>query len=222
MTEEKTASLSRKEREFQRREEEILKSAVRLFEGEDWEQVTVAQIAQEADIGKGTVYKHFSSKEDIYARVALDFHEQLMGVFEGISKGQGVLAFMREAISESFKFYQRNNVCAKLSSFCKRSDFKRRISEQHCKEYEHMDQRFELFFGEILQAGIDEGVIQDQPIIHLMIGLEATFEGAISMMMNDSYTDFSELDEEQFVEVLTGFMINALARSPVDSMNKNT
>ncbi|GLQ29895.1 TetR/AcrR family transcriptional regulator [Litoribrevibacter albus] len=204
---------SRKEREFQRREQEILEAANELFEKDTWEDVTVSQIAEQAGIGKGTVYKHFSCKEDIYARVALSFHYQLMEVFQSIDQEQGVLGFMREAISESFRFYRENNVCAKLSSYCKRIDFKKRISPHLREEYEALDVEFETFFGGLLESGIAEGVIKNQPIMHLMIGLEATFEGAISMMMNDSYTDFSELKEDEFVEVITGFMMNALAAS---------
>src|SRR5262245_63776011 len=63
----------RRAREFVRREGEILSSALQLFRGDDWQTVTVEQIAQHAEIGKGTVYKHFASKDEIYARLALDF-----------------------------------------------------------------------------------------------------------------------------------------------------
>jgi AcrR family transcriptional regulator len=206
-----SAALSRKEREFQRREQDILDAATRLFLEDTWEDVTVSQIAEQAGIGKGTVYKHFNCKEDIYARVALDFHHQLMAVFQGIDQTQSALDFMHEAIAESFRFYRNNTVCAKLSAYCKRIDFKKRISPELRQEFEMLDGEFETFFGALLTTGIKEGIIQDQPITHLMVGLEATFEGAISMMMNDSYTDFSELNEDDFVEVITRFMINALA-----------
>ena len=69
----KTPPLSRKERAFSLREAEILEAARVLFAIGDWEAVTVADIAQRAEIGKGTVYKHFASKEELYARIALDF-----------------------------------------------------------------------------------------------------------------------------------------------------
>ncbi len=203
---------SRKEREFQRREQDILMAAVALFSEDSWENVTVAQIATRAEIGKGTVYKHFASKEDIYARLSLDFHYQLMSIYQEISLELNSLDFMKEAIYQSFKFYSSNQICGKLSEFCKRKDFKSRISESLSKEYEMLDQKFEEFFGVILQKGIEEGVIDDRPIMHLMIGMEATFEGAISMMTNDSYTDFSELNEDTFVDVVTGFMVSALAK----------
>ena len=53
----------RKAREFQRREEDILKAALALSNRDDWQAVTIEQIAQKAEIGKGTVYKHFPSKD---------------------------------------------------------------------------------------------------------------------------------------------------------------
>jgi AcrR family transcriptional regulator len=203
--------LTRKERDFQRRESEILSAAAKLFAGDHWEQVTVAQIAESAEIGKGTVYKHFSTKEDIYARLALNFHYELMAIFKSLDQEAGVLSFMKEAIYQSFRFYKQHTVCAKLSTFCKRSDFRNRISDGLFNEFVELDEQFEQLFGAVLEAGIREGVIRHQPIKHLMVGLEASFEGALFMLMNESYTDCSELSESEFVEVITNFMINALA-----------
>src|SRR4051812_11157804 len=68
----------RKAREFNRREQEILAAALQLFRRDEWQTVTVEQIAQQAEIGKGTVYKHFASKDEIYARLALRFHRGIL------------------------------------------------------------------------------------------------------------------------------------------------
>ena len=65
-------SHSRKAREFQRRELEILEAARELFEKQDWLTVTIQQISDQAEIGKGTVYKHFATKDEIYARLLLE------------------------------------------------------------------------------------------------------------------------------------------------------
>src|SRR5215510_13331329 len=74
----------RRAREFGRRESEILVSALQLFRGEDWQNVTVEQIAHHAEIGKGTVYKHFASKDEIYARLALDFAREVLAQIRAI------------------------------------------------------------------------------------------------------------------------------------------
>ena len=87
----------RKERELKRRERDILEAALRLFDRDDWQLVTVERIAQEAEVGKGTVYLHFSSKEDICGRLALDFATPLLGRLRAIDPGLPVARRLAEA-----------------------------------------------------------------------------------------------------------------------------
>jgi AcrR family transcriptional regulator len=203
---------SRKDQAFQQRQQDILAAAISLFENEpNWEQVTVAQIAQQADIGKGTVYKHFSSKEDIYARLTIDFHCELMDRYKAIDANAGCIEFMHQAISLTFTFFQAAPLCGQLSEFCQRQDLKERVSSSLVKEFEDIDKEMQTFFRQILEKGIADGVVINQPIDHLMIGLEATFQGAVSMMINNSYQQNSELDENTFVEAITRFMLSGLA-----------
>jgi AcrR family transcriptional regulator len=46
--------------------EQILLAAVEKFLEKDFYQVTVIEIAEQAGVGKGTVYEYFSSKEDLF------------------------------------------------------------------------------------------------------------------------------------------------------------
>ncbi len=55
----------RKVREFRRREQEILDTALKLFLEQGEDSVTVEMIADAVGIGKGTIYKHFKSKAEI-------------------------------------------------------------------------------------------------------------------------------------------------------------
>ena len=50
---------------FQQRERSILDAALHLFHQQPWDRLTIAEVATHARIGKGTVYKHFPSKEDL-------------------------------------------------------------------------------------------------------------------------------------------------------------
>ena len=67
----------RKVREFRRREQEILDTALQLFLEEGEDSVTVEMIADRVGIGKGTIYKHFRSKAEIYLRLMLDYERDL-------------------------------------------------------------------------------------------------------------------------------------------------
>ena len=67
----------RKVREFRRREQEILDTALKLFLEQGEDSVTVEMIADAVGIGKGTIYKHFKSKAEIYLRLMLDYERDL-------------------------------------------------------------------------------------------------------------------------------------------------
>ncbi len=56
----------RRKREKQERRQLILSRAQELFFKHDYEAVTMAQIAIAAELGKGTLYSYFDSKESIY------------------------------------------------------------------------------------------------------------------------------------------------------------
>ncbi len=56
---------SRRERKKAAAREQIIAAAIKLFSRDGLDAVTVDQIAAEADVGKGTIYNYFESKEDI-------------------------------------------------------------------------------------------------------------------------------------------------------------
>lgn len=62
---------------FRAREQRILDAALELLLEHGEEKVTVEQIAERVDIGKGTIYKHFISKTEIYMRLLMDYERSL-------------------------------------------------------------------------------------------------------------------------------------------------
>lgn len=60
------AGSSRKERERQRHRQEILTAALHLFAEKGFPNVSMQEIAAEADFAAGTLYNFFPSKEDLF------------------------------------------------------------------------------------------------------------------------------------------------------------
>src|SRR5574344_2140383 len=85
---------SRKVREFRRREQEILDTALQLFLERGEDSVTVEMIADAVGIGKGTIYKHFKSKTEIYLRLMLDYERELNQLFhsDSVAKDKDALS----------------------------------------------------------------------------------------------------------------------------------
>lgn len=60
----------RKEREKQQRREEIVKAAEEVFFSKGFEESTMDDIADRAELSKGTLYLYFKSKEELHMAVA--------------------------------------------------------------------------------------------------------------------------------------------------------
>lgn len=69
--------MSRKERESELKKQIIADAAQSLFVRSSFENVTVEEIAREAEFGKGTIYQYFSSKEEILVYVICQGIERL-------------------------------------------------------------------------------------------------------------------------------------------------
>jgi AcrR family transcriptional regulator len=71
----------RRRREKENRKQAILKAARKLFFEKGFKAVTVDNIAQKAELSKGSVYLYFKSKEEIYTHILLNdiekFHRKI-------------------------------------------------------------------------------------------------------------------------------------------------
>ena len=197
----------RKEREFKRREQEILGAALTLFNRDDWQTITVEQISQEAEIGKGTVYKHFESKDEIYARLALNFHRQILAKLQQLDPAQDVISRLRTITRIFWEEHLKSREHHRLAMYCMRDDFRRNISEATRQEFEALDAAFAELIHGILQQGIDEGIFPRKPLPLLLFGAQAAIKGAIMMAWSGC---LKGTDPNQYLEEITNFILAGL------------
>jgi AcrR family transcriptional regulator len=199
----------RKEREFKRREREILEAALRLFGGDDWQLVTIERIAQEAEIGKGTVYLHFPSKEVIYGRLALDFQRDLLDRWRGIDRALPVLERLRAAIGVLFDAHRGGRPYQRLVDHCNREDFRRRLDETTRGELEQVDAEINALIAGELEEGIAAGIFPDRPLATLMLGPHTTLMGAVRLL-SGNYACAALPEGDALVAEVTRFVLAGL------------
>ena len=62
----------------------ILRAAVGLFTSKNYADVTMAEIAEAAEVTKGALYHHFSSKEELYLRMMHDYLDEIGEVLPAV------------------------------------------------------------------------------------------------------------------------------------------
>jgi len=97
-----TKVISRRERKKAAVRERILTTAIDLFSRHAFADVTVDQIAEAADIGKGTVYNYFAAKEDIVVAFMANLEAQVQAKLRRFVAAEGPL----EAILSEFIRFQ--------------------------------------------------------------------------------------------------------------------
>jgi AcrR family transcriptional regulator len=95
-----TAALGLRERKKQRTRQLISEAARRLFSERGFEQVSVAEIAREADVSEQTVFNYFPSKEDLVYSGLETFEDQLLSAIRERPPGQTAIAAFGEFILE--------------------------------------------------------------------------------------------------------------------------
>jgi AcrR family transcriptional regulator len=90
------AKATQKAREFRQREQAILDCALQLFIELGEDKVTVEMIADKVGIGKGTIYKHFETKNEIYLLLMIRYEEELADMFRRLDALADKEALMRE------------------------------------------------------------------------------------------------------------------------------
>ena len=64
----------------------ILRAAEQLFLSHRYDQVTLDRVCGKAHVGKGTIYRHFADKQDLYAQVVMSGLDELLEVLQDLQR----------------------------------------------------------------------------------------------------------------------------------------
>jgi TetR/AcrR family transcriptional regulator len=122
--------LERKEREKERRKEEILDAAQRIFFEKGLVASTMDEIAAAAELSKATLYLHFVSKEDLYLAVAMRGLRLIRSMFKEILEAGLSLVDTLDRLSLSYRdFFYNQREYFRMLGFLQNPQFHKQVSE---------------------------------------------------------------------------------------------
>jgi len=99
-----TSKMSRRSRKKEAIRSQIIAAAIELFSQHGISGVTVDQIAEAADVGKGTIYNYFQTKEDIVVAFMAAFEGKVQAKLRDVGTSQSPLA---EVLTEFIRLQLR-------------------------------------------------------------------------------------------------------------------
>ncbi|MDP7592553.1 MAG: TetR/AcrR family transcriptional regulator [Litorilituus sp.] len=204
---------TRKEREFRLREKEILDTAISLFNQYGLDKVTVADIAKATDIGKGTIYKHFVSKDVILARIANDFSLTVLKDVKAIDATKSCTCQMRDMFEFSFKAHVQCPLMSEISRLYHQPSFLERLPQESQRFCMDIEQEYFVILNRICEKGKQNNELPNLPVDELILGAHATYLGALEMLQSQNhkcFTNTPQISQQRFVDIIINYTMNGL------------
>jgi AcrR family transcriptional regulator len=151
----------RKEREKEQRRNDILDAAEKVFFSRGLNMATMDEVAEEAELSKGTLYLYFKSKEELYLGIAYRALSLLKEMFQSAASGASTGLEKVRAIGEAHYHYSNqypnyfNMVVHYETSQMDQSSYDNTLMQCHQLGKEVMD-----VVTESVLAGIEDGSIR--------------------------------------------------------------
>jgi len=196
---------------FQQRENALLQSARQLFQEQSWDRVTIAEVARHAGIGKGTVYKHFSSKEALYARLVLDCSRQHLSELRDTANQAPPREAMRHVIRRAFEQLLADPLQAQLCLLCDRPAFQERLDAPYREQFLELEGQYMALFNQLLQGSFSELQLSPTDCQRLLWGVEACVNGVMARIASGGFAHWAEpIELDAYFQRVTDFIIAGL------------
>lgn len=198
------------------REASLLAAALNCFATERWEDVSVARIAKLAGVAKGTVYLHFASKDEICARLALDFYDELQKKYEAATSQTGITGRARLAglIKTSFSHYLERKQYKHIVEYCQREHFLNNLSAELSQSLQNIEHCRRRQIGTALDQGAHDKSLKPDAAEHLT-GVCCTIKGALNSFSSSVNTDKQE--PMKFMDEVTAYILATVESATVES-----
>ncbi len=205
-----------KKKLFLAREQLIIETTLELLIEQSIDRVTVSKIATKAGIGKGTVYKHFLTKNEILIRIVLDYERHITdSLAAGIEKAENgdPGAAAKAYFQARLEYPERDRLMQNLEVRLIDSG---EVAEQ-IEQLHQLRRSNENALADLMNKLIGEGVLEDVPPHYHYLACWALAQGAVELCFNKSWN--YRTDNAELMEFITNIGVTMGNRGQYHSQN---
>jgi AcrR family transcriptional regulator len=180
------------------RREEILEMATQLFADQGFSDAITQVLADRLQIGKGTLYRHFPSKRELFLaaadRVMVRLNDRIESSIAGINDG---LERVAKAISSYLAFFAENPSFVELI-IQERANFRDRKRPTYFEHRDRTVQRWRQLYREL----IEEGRVREMPVEQITEVISGAIYGTMFINYFTGQAKPSEIQAREIVDVV--------------------
>lgn len=201
----------RKAREFKRREEEILQASYDLFLKKGIENVTIEMIANAAEIGKGTIYKHFVSKHEILASLFLQHINSQYDELKSVDQNLPMVDRINQIFEIYIKHWFRDQEHSKVYNQCLNHLTLENLSPVFLEKVKNAFLKQHQFHFPMLEKAIADGIIIDADPFHITMIVYGVLEG-LSNTMTSNYFGQQVQNQDRLFDLMKQVLLNGFLK----------
>jgi AcrR family transcriptional regulator len=171
----------RKERERERRRQQIIIAAKRVFSAKGFNKATMEDIANEAELSPGTLYLYFKNKDELFASLSLRILQYMLIRLEHVNNEKDLkleqkIDALKEALYDVYMF----DPLILINMFhLQSSETLKHLSPQLLSEINQLSRKSLEAMANIFKEGINRGIFIDRHPFALADILWALFCGIV-------------------------------------------
>ncbi len=205
--------ISKREENKAKKREIFLTVAEELFAQKGFENTSIEDLVQKANLTKRTLYQYFLSKEDLFYAVALKGAQKLYDAsIEAIERGKDTRDKIRLANLAHLEFYQRHIDLFRILNYTP-ANLENSNASPHYQAIKRLDGARMMTVAELMTTGVADGSIK--PELDMKMAVLFGFFSAFSLLYTFAFTDKSiwkalQLEEKDFLLFSFDLISNAM------------
>jgi AcrR family transcriptional regulator len=196
----------RRAREFKRREEDIIQAAFDLFAEHGIETVTIDMIAEKAEVGKGTIYKHFKGKNDIFATMIIRQGEELTQALADMDPDAPVIVQIKKMIRIFWEFQTRDMRKFEVYRKCDQLLLMDDMAPEVLLRFTQLQQMKSGFVRSLIQRAMDEQIFREGDVEDFVVAAMGLYTGIFDLILRGEAQPSEALYELLERMLFKGFM----------------